>query len=434
MGHDHPHHHGHPHEHPAHVHHDHPAATSPSNASLDQGCGVGKILFFDAVSGVSGDMIVSSLLDLGVPMKVLEDAVGVLPVTGYQLERAVRIRSGIACGAFDVKVHEPQPERTWSAIDMMLEASSLTDATKNLSRKIFRVLGEAEAHVHRIDLGTVHFHEVGGVDAIVDIVGAAAMLCWIGAFEVVCSPLPMGHGTVRARHGVLPLPAPAALHCLRGVPTYGVDVQAELVTPTGAAIIRTVATRFVPWPRMIPEVIGFGSGTKELEGRPNLLRVVIGTACHDASEELSVSHQVIVEANVDDMTGELAGHVIGRLMKAGALDAWVTPTTTKKGRPGMTLSALADQEQLDKVRGCILEETTSLGVRMHGVQRMVRPREVLEVQTPYGPIPMKVSGGGYGPDQAKPEFDCCVAAAEAAGVPAREVVAAANAAWRSREG
>jgi pyridinium-3,5-bisthiocarboxylic acid mononucleotide nickel chelatase len=426
MGHGHPHEHEHEHEHDQSRERERAGSERSVEHELKRGAGSGRVLFFDTPSGISGDMIVSALLDLGVPLQVVTDAVGRLPLAGYRLERGVRMRQGVACASFEVKVDGGQPERTWKDIDAMIAGATLPEGVAELARRIFRVLGEAEAHVHRAPIESVHFHEVGAVDAIVDIVGAAAMVRWLDAAEVVISPLPIGRGTVQARHGVLPLPAPAALQCMRGIPTYGVDVEAELVTPTGAAIASTIAHRFLHWPAITPERIGIGSGARELERLPNLLRAVLGS-----SPEPGSGHMV-VEANVDDMTGELAGHAIAALMVAGALDVWLTPTTTKKGRPGMTVSALADGVHVEGVWRAMLRETTSIGVRVHQVQRYARPRRVEQVQTSYGEIAVKVSEGDFGPEQAKPEFDVCAAAAERAGVPVREVIAAAVAAWRQR--
>jgi uncharacterized protein (TIGR00299 family) protein len=270
-------------------------------------------------------------------------------------------------------------------------------------------------------LADVHFHEVGGVDAIVDIVGAAAGFDWLGA-TVVASPLPLGRGFVQTRHGTLPLPAPAVVDCLSGVPTYGVDLNEELVTPTGAAIVASTATRFEPWPRFSPERVGWGGGTRDLADRPNLLRLVLGVP--EATQAAGESH-VIVEANVDDMNGELAAHALAALMAAGALDAWAAPVVMKKGRPGLTVSALAHAGAASAIASVMLRETSSIGVRLQPVNRIERPRRVVEVMTPFGPIPVKISGGPYGPPLAKPEFDACARAAAQANVTVREVLAAA---------
>jgi uncharacterized protein (TIGR00299 family) protein len=389
---------------------------------LGQGEGEGKILFFDAFSGLAGDMTVAALLDLGVPLAVVENALGKLPIDGFHLHVGHVHRSGIVATSFDVHVEGAQPERSYGAIDAMLAESRLSEGTKSIARKIFRKLGEAEANVHKMPLHDVHFHEVGGVDAIVDIVGAATAFDWLGA-TVVGSPLPMGRGFVKARHGTLPLPAPAVVDCLAGVPTYGVDLESELVTPTGAAILASMATRFERWPSMLPERVGWGGGHRELPDRPNVLRVVLGQS--EAKAALGAGTHVVIEANVDDMNGELAAHALAALLAAGALDAWATPIVMKKGRPGLTVSALAPAAQRDAIASVLLRETSSIGVRAYEVGRVERPRRVVEVTTPFGPIPVKVSEGPYGPPIVKPEFDACAHAAAQAGVTVREVIAAA---------
>ncbi|HVY45310.1 MAG TPA: nickel pincer cofactor biosynthesis protein LarC [Minicystis sp.] len=432
-GHEHPHEHGHEHEHEhEHEHgheHEHEHGTVV-RAPLERGAGRGKILFFDAFSGIAGDMTIAALLDLGVPLEVVERAVGALPVSGYHLHRGHVHRSGIVAATFDVHVEAKQPERTYGSIDRMLEHAPLDDEVRALARRIFRRLGEAEADVHKTALEDVHFHEVGAVDAIVDVVGASAALVFLGA-DVVASPLPLGHGFVRARHGVLPLPAPAAVSCLRGVPTYAAGVEAELVTPTGAAIVASAAAHFARWPAFEPERVGWGGGQRELEDRPNLLRAVLGAPwAPDRAHEGTGTH-VVLDANVDDMTGEMAAHAIERLLAAGALDAWASPVTMKKGRPALVISALTTAARADALAAELLRETTSLGVRKSLVTRTERPRRTIEVATPYGTLPVKVSDGPFGPPQMKPEFDACAAAADKHGVPVREVLAAALAAARA---
>lgn len=396
---------------------------------LEEGAGAGKILFFDAFSGVAGDMTIAALLDLGVPLLVIERAISALPLEGVHLHRGHAHRSGIVATSFDVHVEVAQPERTYGAIDAMLAGAPLDREVSALARRIFRRLGEAEAAVHRMPLEDVSFHEVGAVDAIVDVVGAAAAITYVGA-EVVGSPLPMGYGFVKAQHGVLPVPPPAVVECLRGVPTYGVDVAAELVTPTGAAIVAAAASRFERWPTFAPDRIGFGAGQRELEDRPNLLRLVLGTRSAGEGELGRASH-VVLEANVDDLTGEVAGHAIEALLAAGALDAWAAPITMKKGRPALTIAALAPAPQADAVGAALLRETTSIGLRRIPVTRTERPRRSVTVETAYGPIRVKISEGPFGPPQVKPEFEDCAAAARKHGAPVREVIAAALAAAKA---
>jgi len=262
-------------------------------------------------------------------------------------------------------------------------------------------------------------------------VGSAAALVYLGA-KLVVSPLPMGRGFVRARHGVLPLPAPATVECLRGLPTYDGGIDFEFVTPTGAAIVGAHAAASSRWPSFAPEITGWGAGTAELTDRPNLLRAVLGGASAEAA-----SHAVI-ETNVDDITGEVVASCMESLLAAGALDAWATPITMKKGRPAFTVSALANASSADAVAAAMLRETTSLGIRRYPVGRLERPRRVIEVETRFGRIPVKIAEGPFGPAQIKPEFDDCAAAAKTHGVPVREVIrevlVAASEATRSAPG
>lgn len=428
-----PHEHPHPHDpHDPHAHSVLEPEELQQSPLLRPGAGAGKILFVDAFSGAAGDMMIAAFLDLGVPLHVIENAIQTLPLTGFHLHRGRVRRSGIVATSFDVHVETPQPERTFAAIDAMLTASTLGPPIQDLARRIFRRLAEAESAVHRMPLADVHFHEVGAVDAIVDIVGAAACITYLGA-EVVVSPLPMGRGFVRARHGILPLPAPATVECLRGAPTYAVDVDFEFVTPTGAAIVTTVASHFERWPTFAPERVGYGGGHKELAEWPNLLRLVLGKGPgpikSDVSDASAATHMVL-EANVDDLTGEVAAYAIETLLSVGALDAWAIPITMKKGRPGLTICAIAPESRADIVAEAMLRETTSIGVRRVPVSRIERPRRTVTVTTVFGPIRVKISEGALGPAQVKPEFDDCAAAARAHGVPLREVIAAALASMR----
>ena len=401
--------------------------------TLSHHAGRGQVLFFDAFAGVAGDMTVAALIDLGVPLETVQEAVTALSLPGVSVRAPAVYAGAIGARRFEVVVAGRQPERTFSAIDELIVQSRLGPPVIALARQIFRRLGEAEAEVHRIPLDRVHFHEVGAVDAIVDIVGAAACLEYVGA-EVVASPLPLGHGTVVCRHGVLPLPAPAAVLCLRDVPTYGAGIEAELVTPTGAAIVATVARRFVRWPNLALTRVGWGAGTRSLPDRPNALRLVLGQPPAFEPPSAEGGERVLLEANLDDATGEVLGHAIALLVEAGALDAWVTPIFMKKGRPAHTLSVLTISERADEHARLLLRETTTIGVRRMVVTRVERPRRLLEVMTRYGTLPVKVSEGPFGPPQIKPEFEACRAAAQQHGIPVREVIAVALAEARRQIG
>ena len=420
--HDHDDEHGHDHEraHP-HAHSEDRGEEKPRDREMKRGEGAGNVLFLDAPSGLAGDMIIAALLDLGVPVAVVVNALSSLPISGFHVEVGTRIRHGIVATSFDVHVDEAQPSRTYASIRAVLQESTLSAAVKELAEGTFLRLGNAEAKVHRVALDQVHFHEVGAIDAIVDVVGSAAALDYVGA-KLVVSPLPMGRGFVRAAHGVLPLPAPATVECLTGLATYDGGLEFELVTPTGAAIVGAHAARSTAWPAMAPVRIGWGAGRAELQDRPNVLRAVLGTpAAPDGEQETHFTHTVL-EANIDDATGELAASWIEALLAAGALDAWATPITMKKGRPAMTLSALAPTARAAALADSMLRETTSLGVRRYDVVRSERPRHIETVETPYGAIPVKVALGPYGPPQIKPEFDACERAARQHGVPVREVL------------
>jgi uncharacterized protein (TIGR00299 family) protein len=411
----------------------HPHPPARTRPSLTRGCGEGKLLFLDAGSGIAGDMTIAALLDLGVPFSEVQSAVDCLGLSDFELELSAGFAGAIGTSRFDVHVSGSQPERSYAEIDALIARAPLRDRTQSLARAIFRRLAEAEAEVHRVPLADVHFHEVGAVDAIVDIVGAAACFDFLGA-EVIASPLPLGRGSVECRHGMLPLPAPASLLCLRGVPTYDAGIEAELVTPTGAAIVATVASSFMAWPSFIPEHVGWGGGSRQLPDRPNALRAVLGEPWISGAAGVRSATHVVVEANVDDLTGELAGHALSVLLRAGALDAWLTPIQMKKGRPGLILSALCPISAADQLGGLLLRETSSLGYRKSPVTRGERPRRSIELDTPYGVIPVKVSTGPWGSPQIKPEFDVCVQRAEEHGVAVREVIQAALSAARATLG
>jgi uncharacterized protein (TIGR00299 family) protein len=384
-------------------------------------------LFLDMASGIAGDMFVAALVDLGVPFAAVAEAVSGLGLEGFDIVLH-RARTGsIGATHLEVVVRDPQPPRDWAEIREILDSAAVYAGTRDRALKIFERLAVAEAAVHRVHADEVHFHEVGAVDSIVDIVCAAACLEFIGA-SVVAAPVPLGWGFVESEHGLLPLPAPATLECLKGLPTYDAGLEVELVTPTGAAIIATMAESFAQWPTFSPERVGWGAGTRTLPDRPNALRAVLGTPMGERRN----ADFVVLEANVDDLTGELAGHAISALLAAGALDAWAVPITMKKGRPGLVVSALVRAPDAERLSAVVLSETTSLGVRKLAADRLERPRREETIETRYGPIPLKIAEGPYGPPQAKPEFDACERAAQEAGVSVREVLQAALEAWTRR--
>ena len=389
---------------------------------IPAGAGAGKILLLDAFSGIAGDMTVAALVDLGVPAHVVVDAVAALDLDGVRPELSSARVGAIGALRLDVVVDSRQPERTYRQIDDLLRRSRLAEPVRDLASRIFLRLAEAEGRVHQVPVDRVHFHEVGAADAIVDIVGAAACFVHLDA-RVVCTPLPLGRGFVDCRHGTLPLPAPATVGALTGVPTYDAGIDAELVTPTGASIAATVATEFARWPSFAPERIGWGAGTAQLPDRPNALRAILGTSTPNGPRD-HCGH-ILLEANVDDLTGEVAAHALRALRAAGALDTWAVPVTMKKGRPGLILSAVARKEVAEALVQVMLRETTTIGVRKVAVERTERPRRMVDVETRFGTVPVKMSEGPHGPPQMKPEFDVCAKLAEEHRVPVREVIAEA---------
>ncbi len=398
-------------------------AAALSRPDLDELAGRDRWLHFDAPSGIAGDMTVAALVNLGVPFDIVTAAVAKVAPANVSVQVEAVFRGAIAATAFRVRPPAEDRERTLGEILQLLEGSALDHEVLDLAKRIFLRLGHAEAKVHQIELMDVAFHEVGAMDAIVDIVGAAACLRYLGG-SVSASPLPVGRGFVECRHGVLPLPAPATLECLTGVPTYDGGVDAELVTPTGAAIISTVATEFCRFPSWTPERVGWGAGSRLLPDRPNALRVILGSRSGSAADVQAGTH-VVVEANLDDATGELVGHAMNALLRAGALDVWVTPSTMKKGRPGLVLHGLAPLDQAEALAATMLKETPSIGVRWSVHSRLERPRAILHVDTRFGSVPVKVSAGPHGPPEIKPEFDVCANLAADCGVSVREVIRSA---------
>ena len=407
----------HAHEHP------HPHGHAPERVLP---AGQGRTVHLDCFSGVAGDMTLAALVDAGVPLELVEERLRTLPVEGWRIVTRRVARSGIAAVKLDVEIDPQQPERSYASIRAMIEQAPLPEGARLRALAIFGRLAEAEARVHRIDIDRVHFHEVGAVDAIVDVCGTAIALDHLGA-RLTSTPVPHGRGFVRARHGLLPLPSPAALEALRDAPTYGVDVEHELATPTGASIVGALAEWFGTLPAMRIESIGWGAGTAELADRPNLLRAIVGRAQSDASTDL-----VVIEANIDDMSPEITGWLVERLLGAGALDAWLQPIQMKKGRPGVLVGVLGRTADRGALESLLLAESTTIGVRAHAVERRELSRSVETVATPYGPIAVKVATDGVAHNVA-PEFEACRRAAESHGVPLKEVYARALAAyWAGR--
>jgi uncharacterized protein (TIGR00299 family) protein len=373
-----------------------------------------KILYFDCFSGVSGDMTLAALLDLGLPLEKLQEDLKKLGLTNYSLEVRPGSRSGIGALGLEVKVgsHE-EHHRHFSDIRELITRSSLDPGVKEMSLAIFQRLAEAEARVHRKKVEEVHFHEVGAVDSIVDIVGTAIGISFFRPDRIYASELPMGWGFVHCQHGRLPLPAPATVEVLKGYPVKNVDVEGELVTPTGAAIVATLSSKASAFPPMKVEKIGYGMGKKEFPDRPNLLRLILG----EATEAYQTDRAVVLESNIDDMNPEFYDYLMERLFQGGALDVSLSPLQMKKNRPGTLLRVIAEEKDTDALSELILQESTTLGVRSFPVSRKKLPREVREVETRYGKIRVKISGEV----RFQPEYDDCRRIAREKGVPIQEV-------------
>ncbi len=384
-----------------------------------------KSAYLDAFSGLSGDMIVGAILDAGAQFSELEQAVARLGLRGYRLSTRRKPVSGIEALKFEVEVSEPQPERHFGEIRAMIERAGLPPAVRANAIAIFAALAEAEARVHRTTPEEVHFHEVGAVDSIIDIVGVAWGFDQLGVDHILVSTLPMGTGFAKSRHGVIPVPAPATTELLSGFPVVLNDGPSEMVTPTGAAIVKALArpasSRFV----FEVERIGYGAGTKDFSDRPNVLRLMIG------QEPASMTTDEVIEisANIDDLNPQIYDHLGELLFAAGARDVTLTPTIMKKGRPGVTLSVLADLGLRDRIASIIFNETTTIGLRFHPMARLKLERRLIEVQTRFGPIRVKVSGGAT-PSTIAPEYEDCRRVAAEHNAPLKLVIEEAAAAAR----
>ncbi len=374
--------------------------------------------YLDAFSGASGDMIVGAALDAGADFQGLKRALGSLSLSGYEIRLESRVVSGIAARRFIVAVNAEQEERNLESIVELISSSALSQPIKDRAIAVFEALAEAEAKVHRTSVREVHFHEVGAVDSIVDVVGAVWAFEVLGLERLLVSALPMGSGVVGSRHGPLPIPAPATLELLSGFPVRLQDGAHEMVTPTAAAIIKVLAR-----PANFPldfevERVGYGAGARDYADRPNVLRLILGRELSGFDHD----RLYVVESNIDDMNPQIYDYLVERLLAAGARDVTLTPTIMKKGRPGVIVSALAPGDLRQAVARELLAETTTLGVRFYEVSRLMARREIREVQTRFGPIKVKVARIQNAHLRAVPEYEDCRAAAQKHRVPIQLVM------------
>ncbi len=375
-----------------------------------------RTAYLDCFSGVSGDMLLGAVIDAGVRVEDLRSELKRLPLQGYELTAARVKRAGIAATRARVTVRgEPAP-RTLAEVLAVLDGSSLPAPDREKGAAVFQRLAEAEAGVHGETIETVQLHDVGAVDAIVDVMGAVAGLRLLGAEHLYCSPLPLGEGEVAGPHGTLPVPAPATLELVRcaKAPVRPSSAAGELVTPTGAALVTTLGT--FTHPDMMVERVGYGAGSRNPEGRPNVLRLWLGESLDAPTRPM-----LLIETNIDDMTGEILAYVQEKLMAAGAADAWLTPLQMKKGRPGVMLSVICAEALEETLARLLLRETSTLGVRVRPVHRWEAEREVLQFQSSLGPAAVKVKRLPGEPPRAAPEFEACRRLAESSGLPLAEV-------------
>ncbi len=382
-----------------------------------------SVAWFHCFSGIAGDMALGALVDAGADLHEVRRLLELLPVGGWALEAEPVMRSGIAATQVHVHAETSSVVRTAAHITGLVTEARLPDRVQRRALATFDALARAEGRLHRRPPESVHFHEVGGIDAIIDVVGTCAAMEVLGIDEIDASAVAQGTGMVRAAHGLLPVPAPAVVELLAGAPSYQLDVPVELTTPTGAALLAALVSQWGPMPPITIGLTGFGAGSADLGERPNLTQVVIGTR----SGELTTGQPVVlVEVNVDDATGETLAHAIGALLDAGAHDAWVTPIVMKKGRPGHTVSALADPALAGQVAGVLTAETGSLGVRGQRLERWPQARDLHAVEVDGLAIRVKVSAG-----RVKVEHDDAARVARRIGRPLREVVARAEQQWLS---
>ncbi|HLZ91859.1 MAG TPA: nickel pincer cofactor biosynthesis protein LarC [Candidatus Acidoferrum sp.] len=389
-----------------------------------------KLAYFDCFSGISGDMTLGALLDAGCHIERLREGLRGLQVPGWELSAEKVWKNGMAATYARVKTDDRQTHRSLGAILQILDQAQLPSPVRHHASAIFQKLGEAEARVHDVPLEKIHFHEVGAVDAIVDIVGACIGFHLLGIEKFACSPLNVGGGAAKMAHGILPVPAPATANLLQGKPTYSNGVQRELVTPTGAAIVATLCDSFGPQPAMSVSAIGYGAGAADLEGQPNVLRIMLG----DAAEKVVPGYDqeiTVIEANLDDMNPQIYGYFQEKALAAGALDVFTAPVQMKKNRPGTLLTVLCRPADAQALMSLIFAETTTFGARSYTAQRRVLPRESVKVMTKFGEVRVKLSRVNGRILHVSPEYDDCRKLAEEKNVPLQRIINEALRAYES---
>ncbi|MFZ0638281.1 MAG: nickel pincer cofactor biosynthesis protein LarC [Candidatus Acidiferrales bacterium] len=385
-----------------------------------------KLAYFDCFSGISGDMVLGALVDAGLDLRQLETELRKLPLDSWSISAERVKRKAIAATKIHVEAGPQHHHRHLSDILKMIDSASLTPRAAENARKIFQRLGEAEAKVHNIPIEKVHFHEVGAVDSIIDIVGSAIGFDLLGIGEFSCSPMDVGAGRVETEHGLLPVPAPATAELLRGAPAFSSGVQKELVTPTGAAIATTLSSSYGKMPPMRLGSVGYGAGSADLAEQANVLRLLVGESIPQEIADSGDAVVSVIETNLDDMSPQIYGYFAERALAAGALDVFSTPVQMKKNRPGQLVTLLCEVSNRSRLIDLIFHETTTIGVRTYEVRRQTLHRETVPVETPLGAIRMKVSRLNGTILNAAPEYEDCQRIAVQKGVPLKQVLSTAT--------
>jgi len=386
-----------------------------------------RILYFDCIAGISGDMALGALLDAGADFDEIQTRLASLPLEPFEIETGHIETHGLTSARVEVRTSTSGVIRTYASIRALLEAGDLPKEALNIAQRIFRRLAEAEAVVHRKDVEQVTFHEVGAVDSIVDITGTAIALSQLGVERVFASPVPTGMGMTKSEHGAMPIPAPAVVELLRGAPLFSKGVSVELVTPTGAAILAALSEGYGDMPLMTLESVGYGAGSATLDF-PNVLRVMIGeeqeragTSAGSEGDASRDTGEIVLETNIDDLNPELYEYVLERILDAGAQDAWLTPIIMKKSRPAVTVSVLCSSSRVEAIQKILFHETGTLGIRSMTVTKRALDRDTIKVETLHGPVSVKVGKLEGGTTTVSPEFEDCVRVAREGGLPARDV-------------
>jgi pyridinium-3,5-bisthiocarboxylic acid mononucleotide nickel chelatase len=400
-----------------------------------------KVLYFDCFSGAAGDMILGALIDAGLPLAELKDALGTLGVDGWNVSADRVVKAGITATKF--RVHDPHRadhahhhhghhhhhhHHAVAEIKAAIDRSSLSDAGKSRAKRMIGRLADAEAAVHNVPVEKIHLHEVGELDSIIDIVGAVFAMEWFAAQRVVVSPINVGSGIVKTAHGVYPVPAPATVKLLGNAPVYGRDVNAELLTPTGALVLTDYASDFGPMPAMRVERVGYGAGDRDLEAMPNVLRVVVG----EGDGESAALRVAVIECEIDDMNPQIFGVLMDRLYAAGAIDVFYAPVQMKKNRPGTLVTILARPEQRRELMDLMFRESTTIGIRSMEMDRECLDRDTVDVTTELGSVRFKVAHRRGRVFNAQPEFDDVARLALEHGLPIKQVQAIVMKAWLDR--